>query len=140
MSAKLKFDGMQEFRSMLRNLPQELTGEASHIVEATANGAASDVRRAYPSKSGRMIGGVQVTHFDGGKVAAGAILKSSAPHAHLFERGTRPRKTAQGWPRGSMPEAPEREQMIPIVVKARRFMYGKLAELLRRAGFHVEGA
>lgn len=139
MGASLKWNGLQELKTALRNMPEELAGEASHIVEATANGAAAEVRRAYPSKSGRLIGGVHVTHFEGGKVAAGAVLKSSAPHSHLFERGTRSRKTDKGWNRGSMPEAPENRKMVPIVVKARRRMYSLLTEMLRRAGFVIEG-
>jgi len=131
---------MKELREALRRLPEELTGEAGHIVEGIANGAASEIRRAYPSRSGRLIGGVVVTKFERGKVAAGAIVKSSAPHAHLFEFGTSSRRTGRGWNRGQMPDAPESERMVPIVVKARRRMYSLLADLLRRTGFVVSEA
>lgn len=137
-SVKLKFDGLTELRNALRNLPSDLTGEASHIVEGIANGAASEIRQAYPSVTGNLISGVQVTRFEHGKVAAGALVKSSARHAHLFEFGTKSRRTSKGWNRGTMPKAPENERMVPIIVKARYRMFGLLADMLRRAGLLVE--
>jgi hypothetical protein len=139
VSVKLELNGMAELREALRNLPETLAGEASHIVEGVANGVASDVRRAYPSRSGRLIGGVQVTRFETGKVAAGAIVKSAAKHAHLFEYGTASRRTSKGVNRGRMPKAPQNERMVPIVVRARKRMYSQFAEMLRRIGFVVEG-
>ena len=139
MGVTLKLDGMAEFREALRHLPEHLAGEASHIVEGAANGAASEVRRVYPSHTGRLIAGVRVTNFEGGKVAAGAIVKSSARHSHLFEFGTKSRRTAKGWNRGSMPKAQESERSIPIFQRARRRMYLQLADLLRRNGFEVAG-
>lgn len=140
VSASLKFDGLTELRAALRKLPEDLAGEASHIVEGIANGAAADIRRVYPSHTGRLIGGVVVTHFEHGKVAAGAIVKSGAPHSHLFEYGTKARRTGKGANRGTMPKAPESERMVPIVVRARKRMYAQLTDLLRRAGFVIEGA
>ena len=139
MSAQLRLDGMAELREALRKLPEELAGEASHIIEGIANGVASETRRVYPIQTGRLVGGVKVTHFEHGKVAAGAVVKSSAPHSHLYEYGTKSRKTAKGWNRGSMPKADESKRMIPIVVRARKRMYAQLSDLLRRAGFVIEG-
>jgi hypothetical protein len=139
VSVQLKLDGMKEFREALRKLPEELAGEAAHIVEGAANGVASEVRRVYPSHTGNLIGGVRVTHFEGGKVAAGAIVKSSAKHSHLYEYGTAQRRTAKGANRGRMPVPNESRRMIPIVVRARRRMYAQLADLLRRNGFVVSG-
>lgn len=136
---KLVFNGMSEFRALLRHLPEDLTSEASHIVEGTANGAAYEIKRGYPDTSGRLIGGVQVSHFEKGKVAAGAIVKSAAKHAHLFEFGTRQRRTNTGANRGVMPKAAESAAMIPKVIRARKRMYSQLADMLRRVGFRVEG-
>lgn len=151
---KLRFDGMSELRAALRNMPAELTGEASHIVEGIANGVASRARQVYPyGPTGNLIGGVRVTHFEGGKVTAGAVVKSSARHAHLYEWGTKkPRKGRGGYGkgegsrsngklanRGRMPEAPEARAFIPIVVNARRRMFEQLEDLLRRNGLIVGG-
>jgi hypothetical protein len=138
VSVRLRLDGMNELRAQLRRLPEELRSDASHIVEATANGVAADVRRRYPQgETGNLIRGVAVTRVDAGKVAAGAIVKSASKHAHLFERGTNTRRTGKGANRGRMPEASESQQMIPVVIRARRRMYEQLADLLRRAGFQV---
>ena len=139
-SVKLRFDGMTELRTALRNLPEDLTGEAGHIVEGVANGAATEIRRGYPNHTGHLIAGVVVTHFEHGKVAAGALVKSAARHAHLFEFGTKSRRTAKGWNRGTMPKAPDQKRMVPVVVKARHRMYSQLADMLRRFGLLVEGA
>jgi hypothetical protein len=136
---RLVLNGMAEFRAALRNLPETLAGEAAHIVEGAANGAAADVKRRYPIQSGHLVGGVQVTHFDNGRVAAGAIVKSGAKHSHLYEYGTRRRQTAKGANRGAMPKASDATAMIPAIVRARKRMYAELADLLRRAGFQVTG-
>jgi len=152
---QLRFDGMSELRAQLRNLPETLAGEASHIVEGAANGAAAEIPRNYPIRDtnlhpgprrkspwfppGNLARGVRVTHFERGKVAAGAIVKSAAKHAHLFEFGTRQRRTNKGANRGVMPKAPASEAMIPVVIRARKRMYSQLADLLRRVGFQVEG-
>ena len=139
MSASIKFTGLTELRTALRNLPEELAGEASHIVEGAANGAAAQIKRVYPiGKTGNLVAGVTVEHASQ-KVAAGAIVKSKSPHSHLWERGSQTRRTGKGANRGRMPAAPESEKMIPIVVRARRRMYADLANLLRRVGFQVDG-
>ena len=130
--------GLTELRTALQNMPEELAGEASHIVEGAANGAASQIRRVYPVKTGAMVSGVVVEHNQQ-KVSASAVVRSKSPHAHLFERGTKARRTAKGANRGSMPEAPESEKMVPIVIRTRRRMYVELADMLRRIGFHVGG-
>lgn len=142
MGASLKFDGLTELRAALRKLPEDLAGEASHIVEGIANGAASEVRRGYSrGKSGRMIDGVQVTHLSTSKAAAGALLKSSAPEATIWEYTKEQRRqTRSGANRGVMRLPPENKRMIPIVVRARKRMYAQLTDLLRRAGFVIEGA
>lgn len=138
MAGTLRFDGMSEFRAALRRLPDELKAEASHIVEATANGVAAQVKQNYPTgKTGNLVRGVTVTHFEGGKVSAGAIVKSVAKHAWLYEHGSKVRRTGRGANRGQMPEAPESKQMIPIVVRARRRMTEQLIGLLQRNGFTV---
>ena len=79
MSAQLRLDGMTELREALRKLPEELAGEAANIIEGIANGVASETRRVYPIQTGRLVGGVKVTHFEHGKVAAGAVVKARLP-------------------------------------------------------------
>lgn len=143
---RLVFDGLAELKAELRNLPSELTGEASHIVEGAANGAASDVSAEYAKHrvSGDLVRGVRVTHFDGGQFSAGAIVKSSAPHAWLFDNGSAARHyyTVNGkrHPTGAMwgRTAPT-HVFVRTMVKARRLMYEALKAVLVRKGFSVSG-
>lgn len=136
MSVVLKWDGLEELRAELRRLPEDLTGEASHIVEASANAAAADIKQGYPHRTGNLRKGVTVTHFDKGKFSAGAIVKNTAPHANLFEVGSQARHTAIGANRGSMPPG---HVFVPAVIKRRRQMYSRLKELLVRKGLSVSG-
>lgn len=135
---RLRFEGLDELRAELRRLPADLVGEASNIIEATANAAAVEIRSAYAphSKSGHLQSGVIVTHQDAGKWSAGAIVKSSSPHAYIFEHGTRARHTDLGANRGAMPAG---NVFIPAVVKARRSMYQRLKDMLERHGLIVTG-
>lgn len=138
MSASVKWSGLEELKRDLRNLPEDLAGEAGHIVEEAANGTAVDVKRGYAAhrRSGRLAGGVTVTHFEAGKYSAGAIVKNSAPHAYIFEVGTQARHTAIGANRGSMPPG---NVFIPAAQKNRRRMYDRLKDMLVRFGAVVTG-
>jgi len=136
MSNRLVFDGLDELREALRNLPAELAGEASHIVEGAANGAAADIKAAYPVRTGNLRDHLTVTHVDQGKYSAGAIVKNTAKHAALFEFGTQARHTDIGANRGSMPPG---RVFITRAIKARRQMYTALKDLLVRKGLLVSG-
>lgn len=129
---------LAELREALRNLPSELAGEASNVVEGAANGAAVAIRSTYGShrRSGTLQDSVVVEHSNPGPFAAGAVVKATAKHAHLYEWGTQARHTAIGANRGSMPPA---HAFVPAVVKARRGMYEKLKDLLERHGLVVSG-
>jgi hypothetical protein len=133
---QLRFDGLAELRAALRELPSDLTSEASHIVEGAANSAAADIKPAYPVRTGHLRDGLTVTHFDQGKFSTGAIVKNTAPHAFMFENGTQVRHTDIGANRGSMPPG---HVFIPRVIRARRRMYEELKALLVRSGLQVSG-
>lgn len=133
---RLVFEGLNELKAALRDLPDNLIGEASNIVEGAANGAATEIRSKYPHRTGNLRDGVTVTHFDGGRFSAGAIVKNTAKHAHIFEIGTQARHTAIGANRGSMPPG---HVFVPAVIKARRGMFAALKDLLVRNGLVVSG-
>lgn len=139
---RLELQGLAELRAALRNLPKVLTGEASHVVEGAANGAASTVKSNYArGKTGNLIEGVVVEHGSFGQFAAGAIVKSKAKHAWIYENGTQVRHTAKGAHRGVMPApSPPGRAFIPVMIKARKQMYLKLADLLKRHGLQVTGS
>jgi hypothetical protein len=134
---KLELVGLSEFKRALHNLPQDLTDEASVIVQAQADEAQRQIRTAYPEgPTGNLRRGVQ-TERNVSKFTSRAVVRSRAKHAHIFERGTRQRRTDKGWNRGAMPAADVQEQMIPIVIRRRRVMVEALKALVRRAGFQV---
>ena len=135
---RLVFDGLAELRQQLRNLPAELTAEASNIVNATANSAAVEIRSEYGKHrvTGNLQAGVVISHVDKGKFSAGAIVKSTAKHAAIFEIGTQARHTDLGADRGSMPPG---NVFVPIIARRRRGMYQALKNLLARQGLTVSG-
>jgi len=137
VSSKLELKGMTEFQRALRSLPEDLRDEAAVIVQAQADEAQRQIRVAYPEgPTGNLRRGVTAER-NTSKFGIRAIVRSRAKHAHLFEFGTRPRQTGQGWNRGTMPQAPEGQRMIPIVIRRRRAMVNALIDLVKRAGFQV---
>lgn len=134
---RLVFQGLDDFKRQLRQLPEELAGEAGHIVEGSGNAAAVAIRTAYGQHkhSGNLQDHVTVEHQSSG-LAAKAVVKSTARHSHLFEHGSQARHTDLGWNRGAMPATPT---FIPIVIRFRTRMYEELKGLLQRAGLHVKG-
>jgi hypothetical protein len=136
VSSRVVWNGLAELREALRNLPEELTGEAGHIIEGAANAAAADVKAAYPVRTGNLRDHVFVSHQDKGRFSAGAVVKNTAKHAWLFENGTQARHNDLGANRGSMPPG---HVFIPAMIKRRRIMYQQLRALLERHGLKVTG-
>lgn len=139
MSVKVTWTGLTEFKQALRNLPEDLATEAEDIVVRHAEQAGQETEAGYPTgPTGNLKRGVSVTKDTSRqKLAVVATVKSRARHAHIFEKGTGPRVTRTGASRGRMPAAPEAQQMIPKVQRARRRMIDALVALVRRAGFEV---
>lgn len=137
MGVRLQWQGMEEFKEALRNLPEHLAQEAAGIVVDAAQGAARTVQTNYPQgPTGNLKRRVRVTQ-QRDKASVSARVLSQAPHAVIFEKGTRTRRTDRGWNRGRMPPAPESQAMIPTVIRARATMYERLIDLLKREGFEV---
>jgi hypothetical protein len=132
------WEGLAEFKEALRNLTGDLTGEASHLVEAAGNGAAATIKGNYARVSGNLVDGVSV-EFSRTGVSTGAVVKSKSPHAWMYENGTQVRQTATGADRGAMPPAPPGRAFIPEMIRVRRRMYEQLADLLKRHGLLVSG-
>ncbi len=137
MSVRVQLQGMEEFRQALRNLPADLAAEADVVVQAQANEMARAAESGYPEgPTGNLKAGITVEH-NRSKFFTGAIVKSRAKHAFIFENGTKPRQTRTGANRGAMPKPPEAERFIPKAIRARARMTSALVDLVRRAGFEV---
>ncbi len=136
---RLTFAGMDQLRQALRKLPETLAQEAAVIVQAQAIEAKAQIQRAYPEgPTGNLRRGVTAEH-NLSRAATYSLVKSRAKHAWMFEHGTAQRKTGTGANRGRMPEAQDNQKMIPIIVRRRRVMMSALIDLVRKAGFQVEG-
>lgn len=137
---RLVFNGLAELKAALLHLPADLTGEATHLVDGIANGAAADLKAAYPERTGHLRAGVSVTHVDRGTFSAGAIVKSTAPHAWLFDNGSQARhyitKNGKTHVTGAMPPT---HVFVKTLVEARRRMWEQLRGLLERHGLVVSG-
>jgi Bacteriophage HK97-gp10, putative tail-component len=140
MGVRLNFEGMNELRSALQALPQEMQDKAQIIVLTHASAAKNEIQGAYPTgRTGNLRSRVTVTS-SAGRVGTVSVVKSGAPHAWIFEHGTGNRVTSTGANRGRMPEAPVSEQMIPKVVRLRNRMVQELIAFVRELGFDVSGA
>jgi len=153
-SIKMQMDGLDELRNTLHKLPEHLVDEASDIIVAHAEQAQREVQDAYPVRTtnlhptarrrtpwyppGNLKGRVRILK-NRAVVFTSAIVQSRAPHAWLYENGTkgRNRTTDKGWNRGAMPEAPLDKKMIPRVIRIRARMVKALMELLQREGFEL---
>ncbi len=137
-TATLTIQGIAELKYELGRLPTEL--------KDTAYAAAADIESQYPQgETGNLKKGVKVTVKEIGPFAVAAQVRSTAPHAWWSEFGhelTKVRTTKKGATRGIMfsKKGIPRPVFIPTMIRHRRAMYLKLAELLRRTGLTVKAA
>lgn len=143
---RLVFSGLEELKAELRNLPAELTDEAVQIGDETVNGVASTIRGIYSKHrvSGNLVEGVRVLRESSGRFGMRFVVKSTAPHAWLFDNGSVARhymtihgkkhSTGRMWGRSAPTHA-----FVRTAMAARRVMYERLADLLRNKGFEVVG-
>jgi hypothetical protein len=129
--------GLDDLRAALHRLPGELVEEARVIVHAQAEDVGGQIQRDYPTgPTGNLKRMVTVVHASQ-TLAASSLVRSRAPHANIFEHGTKRRTTGRGFNRGAMPQRDASQLMIPKVIRARQRMMAALIALVRRAGFEV---
>lgn len=139
MSAELRIDGLEELERAIRRLPEDLADDAQAIIDRHATTAAARIRAGYPRVTGNLADGVEAIsgRIGGrGRTFAGALVSSSAPHVHIYEYGTAPRRTKQGWNRGVMPANPT---FVPIMIEERRMVYIEIAAMMETHGLWVTG-
>lgn len=138
MSASVRFQGLEELKSDLRNLPADLRDDARTIVEEAAEGAKTAIQTAYRARggTGNLARGVVTKKRKAGEYAVRASVESTAAHAFIFENGTQTRKTTLGANRGAMPPG---RVFVPIAMRRRRQMNDDLIDMIKRAGFEVRG-
>lgn len=133
---RIVFDVLEELKKSLRELPQEMHGEAEHIVDGESNGAALEIRSKYGQVSGKLVQGVVVERVERTRFFAGRRVVNKSPLAQVYENGTQVRHTELGYNRGRMPAA---HVFVPVMIRRRKAMYEKLRDMMRRKGLKVTG-
>ena len=119
--------GLDDWIASLTDEPAALASAAAPILQTAADDAAQALRAAYPSgPTGNLRAGVRVqTPPDADPAVATAELVSGAPHAHLYEDGTR----------YSVPHP----TFYPIADEYARAMQGQVTRVVQDAGYNVTG-
>jgi hypothetical protein len=147
MPNKLTFNGMEDLKDALRMLPEELTDDGGEIVRFWAMAAAGAARASYArGPTGHLQDGVVVETDNSGfgsRWGVRYIVKSKAPHAFIYEYGTKARhyytKSGAKHDTGIMPEAPPGRAFVPKMIDARAKMYDQLVSMLVGHGLGVRG-
>jgi len=153
VSVELKLIGLEELRENLWRLPADLVKSAAPLVRAYAEAAAQEIRDDYPEgETGNLKRGVKVGSKGGrSEHTVRSVVRSTAPHAHLYETGTQTRQNRAGENRGYMfgANAPEihgnwsqgprqgANIFVPVIVRYRRQMYEDLIGVLEQEGLRV---
>lgn len=136
------FDGLEELKADLRNLPEALANEGGVIVQEHAFTAAAAVRAVYERHrvSGNLANGVVVETPARNRFGVGMVVRSKAKHAWLFDNGSQARHWASGKSTGAMwGKTPPTHVFVATMMRFRRAMYRSLGDLLRRHGLTVSG-
>jgi len=144
---------MDELRRQLRALPEELAAEAGNVVTQYANAAMRAVQSNYPVRQtgfhptkrrksswfppGNLKARMSV-NSNLSKVTTTAIVRATAPHAHLYEFGTKKRYHDNGKSVGAMPKATPDKSSIVIYMRVRANMIEALKDIVRKAGMEVD--
>jgi len=137
---RFTIEGLDAFKAQLRALPHELRAEGAGIVFEEGNGAVDDIKEHYARRSGELADDVSLQVTSSGAFGASVKVKSASPIAWMYENGTQLRHTVKtGASRGVMKPAPPARAFVPVMVRRRRRMRERLADLLQRHGLRVTG-
>jgi len=89
---EVSWSNLDAFYKELLALPETLRGEANAILLESAQAAKAEISAAYPDTgTGNLRRGLVLTPARG-RLFAGAILRNRAPHAWIYEHGTKLRR------------------------------------------------
>jgi len=136
MSMKVQWSGLDEFLREFGSIPKEVHADGMSILVEETEGAAAEMRNAYGAVAvtGTLANRVR-TVYPSTEILIG-LVQSRAPHSHLYEWGTKMRKTLTGANRGKMPAA-KPAVVVPIARRRRNRMSRRLVEMLRAMGFEI---
>ena len=82
------WEGLPELLAQFDGLASALTEKAQQLTDDVARQVADDIKQIYPEGTGNLRRGVRVLKARPSGHQAQTIVKSTAPHAHLYEYGT----------------------------------------------------
>jgi len=88
------WNGLNEYREELRNLPKDCTGEALHVVEGGVNSAYQTISAVYGAHhfTGTLQKRLRISPMKvRGEFVTGLMLTSGSPLAWIFDNGTQAR-------------------------------------------------
>jgi len=134
--AGVKWDGLDSFKRELQVITADLVSEAEGILVESAFAAGDHIRSLYPDREGGLRRGLTVVPSRG-LVLAGAELINRAPHAYLYENGTRVRENRQKANRGRMRKTPT---FVPIAAAYRQSALSSITfRLIQKGAIRVTG-
>lgn len=127
MASTLKITGLDELKKAIAGFGAECTEEAQALAERSANDARDQIRSAYPQgPTGNLKRGVRIVRAKGEGHRALGIVKSTAPHAHLYEYGSR--------------RQPARPVVGEVASRVRRQFHRDLITMVERVtGMQIQG-
>lgn len=129
-------DGFDELMRELTNAPKEIRDEGFEILREETEGARSEIAIEYGRRSKTGTLAARVETFYPAESALIGIVRSTAPHSHLVEFGTKARQTSKGANRGAMGAD---KVTPPIAQRRRERMYRRQKDMLERRGFVIGG-
>jgi hypothetical protein len=104
-SVTFRFSGGDEYLVDLEHWRHRLQAEVHQSARDQANLVGTVVAAHYPVKTGNLRSHVTVKDESYGDALTFRV-RTLARHSHLYEKGTKARRTRQGWNRGVMPAHP----------------------------------
>ena len=136
MPATLRLDGYDGFVADLTHLPTTLRDLVKSAVLDAANHAESVIYAQYGEVTGNLRAGLGQDAPEETPTSIRVGLRSTAPHAMIYEYGTEQRQTKLGYARGRMPAA---KVFVPTVMRERREMVRTIVALVEAEGLTVRG-
>lgn len=143
MSASVVIDGLDDLFAALRNLPKELGGEATAIVEHSARAAFNQISANYAAhtRTGHLARSMKI-EIQKTEFGAIAVVSNTDKIAYVFENGSVARHyitKANGVVHvtGQMPPL---NAFIPPASRNRFRMYDALRRMMESKGLEVTGS
>lgn len=125
-SVTFRFSGGEEFVADLHDWRARLRAEVHAAAVEDAERIASVTITALPSKTGNLRQHIKAKDESAGDSVL-VRVRSLARHSHLYERGTKARRTARGANRGVMPGKPI---FVPTAIARRAHFQAQVRRIM----------